>query len=108
MGLGLAAVQNIIEMYSFGCFKKSKSILEIRSQELHCAPGDIKELFKQANLDSELVDGFENIDNFPSKSPGPSAKSFYNAIGLTDYYSIDLNGKHNSIPHDLNEPFLDK
>ncbi len=95
-------------MYSFGCFKKSKSILEIGSQELHCAPGDIKELFKQANLDSELVDGFENIDNFPSKSPGPSAKSFYNAIGLTDYYSIDLNGKHNSIPHDLNEPFLDK
>lgn len=108
MGLGIGAVQNIVELYSTGCFKKSKSVLEIGAQELHCSGADIKELFKQANLDSELVDKFENIDNFPHKSPRTSAKSLYNAIGLTEYSCIDLLPRHNAISHDLNKPFLDK
>ena len=108
MGLGIANIQNIIEMYSSGYFKNSKSILEIGSQELHCSKGDIKELFKQANLDSEQVDNFKDIDNLPNRRPAASAKPFYDALGLTEYSCIDLNEDHGAIGHDLNKPFLDK
>ena len=108
MGLGIAVIQNIVEMYSLGYFKNSKSILEIGSQQLSCTKGDIKELFKQANLDSEQVDSFKDINNFPAKRPKASAKPFYNALGLTEYSCIDINEQDYTIGHDLNKPFLDK
>ena len=108
MGLGIAAVQNIVEMYASGYFKNCKSVLEIGSQELHLGKDDIKELFKQANLDSSQVDKFKDIDNFPKHKPKASTKPFYNALGLSEYTCIDVNQEHGAIGHDLNLPFLDK
>ena len=35
MGLGIASVQNILELYNLGYLKNSKSIIEMGSQELH-------------------------------------------------------------------------
>ena len=35
MGLGMAAIQNTLELYNLGYLKDSKSVMEIGSQEIH-------------------------------------------------------------------------
>ena len=45
MGLGIAAVQNTLELHNLGYFKNSKSVLEIGSQELQLKKEDLKQLF---------------------------------------------------------------
>ena len=41
MGLGIAAVQNTLELYNLGYLKNSKSIIEIGSQKLHLKKEDL-------------------------------------------------------------------
>ena len=107
MGLGLAPIQNILELKSLGYFKDMNSVLEMGSQELHLKKDDLKELFEINGLDKNLVEEFPNSKNWPF-SPRCPSKYLYKALGLDEYSSIDLSGEHESIVHDLNEPFEDK
>ena len=107
MGLGLAAVTNYLELHSLGYFKNSKSICEIGSQELHLKKEDLKQLFDNAGLKSDLVDDYPNINNWPER-PRCSAKYFYESLGIKEYQCMDINGDYGAIAHDLNKPFEDK
>ena len=107
MGLGLGAIQNLLELNSQGLLKGKTNVLDIGSQEIHISGKDLKELFENAGLEKNLVDTFPNINNFPS-SPKPSAKYLYNSFGLNNYECIDINGQHGAIKFDLNHPFNDE
>ena len=76
MGLGVGSVQNILELYKFGYFKNSSSVIEIGSQELHLTKEDLKELFDQVSLKSELIDKYPNVKNWPER-PRTSSKYLY-------------------------------
>ncbi len=107
MGLGIAAVQNTLELHNLGYLKNSKSVIEIGSQELHLKKEDLKELFDNAGLKSDLVDKYPNINNWPEK-PRCSSKYFYESLGIKEYQCIDINDDYGAIPHDLNKPFEDR
>jgi hypothetical protein len=107
MGLAMATVQNTLELYNLGYFKKAESVMEIGSQELHLKKNDLKELFDYVNLDSSLVENYPNIDNWPNQ-PRCSSKYLYEALGFKEYASIDINSELGAINHDLNKPFEDK
>ena len=106
MGLGLAAVQNTLELHNLGYLKNSKSVFEIGSQALHLKKEDLKQLFNNAGLKSDLVDKYPNM-NWPER-PECSSKFFYESLGIKEYQSIDLSGDYGAIVHDLNKPFEDK
>jgi len=107
MGLGIAAVQNTLELHNLGHLKNSKSVLEIGSQELHLKKEDLKELFDNAGLKSDLVDKYPNLNNWPEK-PRCSSKYFYESLGIKEYQCIDINADYGAIVHDLNKPFEDR
>jgi len=107
MALGPAAVQVTLELHNLGYFKKSSSVIEIGSQELHLKNNDLKEFFDYAGLQSNLVDVYPNIDNYPNQ-PRCTSKYFYQSLGFKEYECIDINTKHNAIKHDLNKPFKDE
>ena len=107
MGLGLGTVQIALELHNLGYFKKSSSVVEIGSQELHLKKNDLKEFFDYAGLQSNLVDAYPNIDNFPNQ-PRCTSKYFYQSLGFKEYECIDINAEHNAIKHDLNKPFKDE
>ena len=107
MGLGIASVQNILELYNLGYLKNSKSIIEMGSQELHLKKEDLKQLFNNASLKDDLIDKIPNIKNWPL-GPRSSSKYLYNSLGVEEYQCIDIGGQHNAICHDLNKPFEDK
>ena len=72
MGLGLAAVQNTLELHNLGYLKNSKNIFEIGSQELHLKKEDLKQLFDNAGssdlamcfIPAHLIYFFYNIFYF--------------------------------------------
>ena len=107
MGLGIAAVQNTLELHNLGHLKNFKSIIEIGSQELHLKKEDLKQLFDNAGLKSDLVDEYPNINNWPER-PRCSAKYFYESLGIKEYQCMDINADYDAIVHDLNKPFEDK
>ena len=107
MGLGIGSIQNILELYKFGYFKNSSSVIEIGSQELHLKKEDLKELFDEVSLKSDLIDKYPNIKNWPER-PRTSSKYLYESLGIKEYHSIDINGDYGAIVHDLNKPFEDK
>ena len=107
MGLGVATVQSLLELHRLDYFKNSNSVMEIGAQELHLKKEDLKELFEVAGLESELVEKFPRVDNWPNR-PRTSSKYLYESLGLKEYQSIDINGEMGAIAHDLNKPFTDK
>ena len=107
MALGIAAAQNTLELYDLGYLKNSKSIIEIGSQEIQMHKEDLKQLFDNAGLKSDLIDKYPNMNNWPIRPFCPS-KYFYESLGIKEYQSIDINGDHGAIVHDLNKPFEDK
>lgn len=107
MGIGIASVQNILELNQLGYFKNMKNILEIGSQELHLKFNDLELLLKNAGITDFDKNNFKNIDNWPNPNRC-SSKPFYKLLGFTDYYSLDANKELGSIDHDYNKPFNDK
>ena len=107
MALGIAAAQNTLELYDLGYLKNSKSIIEMGSQEIQMHKEDLKQLFDNAGLKSDLIDKYPNMNNYPVRPFCPS-KYFYESLGIKEYQSIDINGDHGAIVHDLNKPFEDK
>jgi SAM-dependent methyltransferase len=107
MGLGIAAIQNTLELHNLGHLKNSKNVFEIGSQELHLKKEDLKQLFDNAGLKSNLVDEYPNINNWPERPRCPS-KFFYESLGIKEYQSIDINGDYGAIVHDLSKPFEDR
>ena len=106
MGLGISAIQNILELHNLGYFNKSDSILDIGSQEIHIYKNDLKELYSYAGFDPSIIEQYPDIDNYPKK-PRCSAKYFYKTLGFKNYNCIDINDEFESINHDLNKPFTD-
>ena len=106
MGLGIAAVQNTLELHNLGHLKNSKNVFEIGSQELQLKKEDLKQLFDNAGLKSDLVDEYPS-NNWPEKPRCP-ARYFYESLDIKEYQSIDINADHGAIPHDLNKPFEDR
>ena len=107
MGLGVASIQNILELKNLGYFKDLNSVMEIGSQEIHLKVLDLKELFEIAGLDKNLIDTFPNVEKWPFK-PRCSSRHLFKALGFNNYQSIDLNGELGAVVHDLNKPFEDK
>ena len=57
MGLGLAAIQNTLELWQQGYFEEINSVAEMGSQELHVTGEDFRNLIQQACLpDNEKYD----------------------------------------------------
>ncbi len=106
MGLSIAGVQNLLELYSTGNLKGKKSVIEFGSQELHLKSEDLIELMSMVNIDMNKSN-FPNLENWPAQ-PRCSSRSLYKALGINEYYSFDLNGKLNSINCDFNLPFEKK
>jgi len=106
MGINTAAIQNTLELYNLGYLKDSKNVLEIGSQELHVKKEDLKQLFDNAGLKSDLVDKYPS--NHWPKKPRCPARYFYESLDIKEYQSIDINADHGAIPHDLNKPFEDR
>ena len=107
MGLGIATIQNTLELHNLGYLKNCKSIIEMGSQELHIKKEDLKQLLKNSGFEADSVDLITNVSNWPN-GPRSSSKSFYSLLGIEEYKSIDTNGDYDAIKHDLNEPFEDK
>ena len=106
MGLGVAAVQNVLELWQQGFFENKKKIIEMGSQELHLKPHDFEEMIKIAGVANYEKKNFPNLDNWPEQPRCPS-KYLYKMLGIDEYYSFDLNEEHNSISWDFNLPFED-
>jgi hypothetical protein len=106
MGMTIAGVQNLLELYLAGHLKNKKSVVEFGSQELHLKSKDLEELLSMANVDFDKSD-FPDIENWP-KQPRTSAKYLYKALGINEYLSLDCNGELDSINHDFNLPFENK
>ena len=106
MGLGIAAVQNTLELSKLGLLEGINKIVEMGSQELHLTALDLEEMIKMAGLNNFQKNKFPDIDNWPN-SPRCSAKSFYQFLGIKEYVSIDMNKEHGSIPLDFNLPLED-
>ena len=106
MGLGIAAVQNTLELSKLGLLEGINKIVEMGSQELHLTALDLEEMIKMAGLNNFQKNKFPDIDNWPN-SPRCSAKSFYQFLGIKEYVSIDMNKEHGSISLDFNLPLED-
>jgi len=106
MGLGIAAVQNTLELSKLGLLEGTNKIVEMGSQELHLTALDLEEMIKMAGLNNFQKNKFPDIDNWPN-SPRCSAKSFYQFLGIKEYVSIDTNKEHESISLDFNLPLED-
>ena len=107
MGLGIAQVTGILELYNLGYLKNKSNILDIGSQELHLRKNDLKNLCIQTDMDSSKIDSYPDIDMYPSK-PRCSSKYLWRSLGIENYSSIDINEEHGSLKHDLNLPFEKK
>ena len=107
MGLGIAAVQNTLELSKLGLLEGTNKIAEMGSQELHLTALDLEEMIKMAGLNNFQKNKFPDIDNWPN-FPRCSAKSFYQFLGINEYVSIDMNKEHGSIPLDFNLPLEDR
>ena len=106
MGLGLAAIQNALELWQHGYFERINSVAEMGSQEIHVTSEDFGNLIQQACFpDYEKYD-FPGLDNWPSK-PRCAAKHLYKMLGAPHYDCFDLNEEHGAIKHDLNHPIAD-
>ena len=109
MGIGIAPIQNILELNNLGYFKNKNCVLEIGSQELHLKYADFLELINNAGLDNHDKVKYKNMDNWPDPMTiRCSSKFFYEDLGFKEYFSLDLNEELNSIKHDYNKPFEDK
>ena len=75
MGLGLAAVQLLLELHHSKKFNNFDSVMEIGSQEIHLKIKDLKELYISAGLEPSLLDCAEKKNNWPSQ-PRLSSKKF--------------------------------
>ena len=106
MGLGIAAVQNTLEIWQQGYLENVKKVVEMGSQELHLAEADFDELIAIAGVKNYEKDKFPNLGNWP-ESPRCSSKHLYRILGIDDYYSLDLNEKLGSMSHDYNLPLED-
>jgi len=107
MGLGTGAVKLCLELWQRGYFDKIDSVIEMGSQELHVTKPVFQGLVESAGISGFDEKNFPNIGNWP-EAPRCSARYFYELLGVNDYASIDYNGEHNSIPHDLNMPMTDQ
>ena len=103
MGLGLAAIQNTLELWQQGFFQRINSVAEIGSQEIHTTAADFQTLVEQACVPNYEDFEFPGLENWPAK-PRCSARYFYRMLGATEYDCIDLNEEHGAIKHDLNYP----
>ena len=108
MGLSTSGIQHLVELHNLGYLKEAKSVLDIGATELHIKKKDLKELIQSTGKNINLIDKFPNIDNWP-KAPRTSSKHLYEfLLNTKEYSSLDLNGLHGAIKHDLNKPFVDK
>lgn len=107
MGLGIAQVISILELYKLGYLKDKSNVLDIGSQELHLKKNDLKNLCAQTKMDISKIDSYPDIDMYPSK-PRCSSKYLWESLGIKEYNSIDINEEHGSLNHDLNLPFEKK
>ncbi|HCX20574.1 MAG TPA: hypothetical protein DHN29_01595 [Cytophagales bacterium] len=106
MGLGIAAVQNTLELWQQGFFQNTNKVVEMGSQELHLKATDFEEMVTMAGVTNYEKGVFPNLDNWP-KQPRCSSKSLYSMLGIDEYYSFDINEELGSISHDYNLPFKD-
>jgi SAM-dependent methyltransferase len=106
MGLGIAAVQNTLELWQQGFFKNTNKVFEMGSQELHLKTTDFEDMVKMAGVNNFEKEKFPNLDNWP-KRPLCSSRSLYKMLGIDEYLSFDINEEHGAISHDYNIPFED-
>ncbi len=107
MGLGIAQVTGLLELYNLGYLKGKSNVLDIGSQELHLRKNDLKNLCNQTKMDISEIDKYPDIDMYPAK-PRCSSKHLWKSLGIENYSSIDINEEHGSLKHDLNLPFEKK
>tara|TARA_Y100001968_G_scaffold187885_1_gene172225 strand:+ start:243 stop:1115 length:873 start_codon:yes stop_codon:yes gene_type:complete len=106
MGLGLATIQNMLELWQQGHLDNTKSVMEMGSQELHVKLADFEQLLNTACITNYDTSPFHILENWPGQ-PRCSAKPFYKLLGINKYSSIDINNEHGSISHDYNLPLKD-
>ena len=106
MGLGPSVVKMDLELFNKGYLKDTRSVIEMGSQGMHITQADLEELFLMAGLTGYKKEDFDVLGDWPNKSC--SSRSFYNALGISEYACIDLNEGYGAIPLDLNYPLEDK
>jgi SAM-dependent methyltransferase len=106
MGLGLAAVQNTLELWQQGLLNNVNKVVEMGSQELHLKSADFEYLIKIAGVKNYKKENFPNLDDWPN-SPRCSSRPLYEMLGFNEYYSFDMSKEHDAISHDFNLPFED-
>lgn len=106
MGVSTGAIKLYLELWQRGLFDNLESVIEMGSQELHLPHGAFEELLDSAGISDYDRTPFANLANFPG-FPRCPARNLYKLLGVSEYRCIDMNGEHESIPHDLNEPFND-
>ena len=82
MGMSIASVQNLLELYLAGLLNEKKSVVEFGSQELHLKSKDLEELLLMANIDFD-ISNFPNLGNWPNQ-PRCSTKYLYKILGLDE------------------------
>lgn len=107
MGLGPAAVKIYLELWQQGHFEGIRSMAEMGSQEIHLKKESFEALLGSAGLDNYRKENFRNLEFYPG-APRVAAKYFYEALGVNNYACVDLNGDHQAVKIDLNEPLKDK
>lgn len=107
MGLNVGAVRLFLELKIRGQLDGLSSIAEIGSQELYLTLADFRQLVASAGLQEDLGGSFDGLED-PSQPPRPSARHFYQLLGIDEYVCLDVNGQHGAIQCDLNLPFNDR
>lgn len=107
MGLGPAAVKLYLELWQRGFFKDIRSVAELGAQDLQLKSTELKALLDASGMKDVPEGAFDSLEHWPGQ-PRLSAKPLYELLGVSDYRSVDMNGVHGSIRHDLNLPLEDR
>jgi len=106
MGLGPGVARLYLELWQRGVFQNIKSVVDMGSQELMLTQPQFREMMRESCITNYNEADFANLDYFPGQ-PRMSARAFYQLLGIEKYNSVDINGEHGAIRHDLNLPFED-
>lgn len=97
MGLGYQALNFTLSLWKDGSFKDFKSIIELGSQDIHGEEHEID--LAVGSLTNNP--GLKSRDHSLGKNVY-HPKTFYSALGLTEYQCIDADGRNGALVLDLN------
>lgn len=97
MGIGWQTLALMSNFILDGRMKNISSVIELGSQDIYATETDVLNFFNVTGAEYKTADV-----SLSFRGDRPSARLVYQGIGVNDYQSIDIDGRHNSLHFDLN------